>query len=45
LSKTKTKTKMGVTSYPKELAAYKWHQRSFILTCFTRNLKNSTQLL
>jgi hypothetical protein len=26
LSKTKTKTKMGVTSYPKELAAYKWHQ-------------------
>jgi hypothetical protein len=27
LSKTKTKTKMGVTSYPKELAPYKWHQK------------------
>jgi hypothetical protein len=27
LSKTKTKTKMGVTSYPKELAAYKWYQK------------------
>jgi hypothetical protein len=26
--KTKTKTKMGVTSYPKELAAYKWHQKT-----------------
>jgi hypothetical protein len=49
LSKTKNKTKMGVTSYPEELAAYKWHQktplRSFLLTCFTRNLKNSRQLL
>jgi hypothetical protein len=37
---------MGVTSYPKELAPYKWHQktplRSFLLT---RNLKNSRQLL
>jgi hypothetical protein len=28
VSKTKTKTKMGVTSYPKELAAYKWHQKT-----------------
>jgi hypothetical protein len=36
-----SKTKMGVTSYPEELATYKWHQktphRSFLLTCFTRN--------
>jgi hypothetical protein len=49
LSKTKTKTKMGVTSYPKELAAYKWHQktplRSFRFTRNTGNLKYSRQLL
>jgi hypothetical protein len=33
------KTKMGVTSYPEDIAAYKWHQktplRSFLLTFLT----------
>jgi hypothetical protein len=39
LSKTKTKTKMGVTSYPKELAPHKWHPQVISFDTFYKKFE------